>query len=953
MTPDRFQQLEQLYHAACSGTAEEREALLSKADPELRQQVESLLRARTGDEFMDRPAAQNAPSLLEDATQTSVSLGMQLGPYRLETKLGQGGMGEVYRATDTRLGRAVAIKTTLAHFNDRFEREARAISSLNHPNICTLYDIGPNYLVMELVEGETLSARLKKGLLPLDIALLYASQILAGLGEAHSKGIIHRDLKPGNIMIGKSGVKVLDFGLARSARDETITASRAVMGTPAYMAPEQREGKPADARTDIYSFGCVLYEMLSGSSIQGPRKRIRQPKLDKIVNRCLEEDPARRWQSVAELQKALAAAVASKPWARVAIAAAIVFAAIGAAYTYLHRPPKLTSKDTIVLGDFENKTGDPVFDQTLRQGLRVQLQESPFLSLISDDAIQQSLRLMNRPADAKLTPEIAREVCERTGSAAALEGSIASLGNQYILWLRARNCRSGDAIAEEQVQANKKEDVLNALSRVAVQIRTRLGESLATIEQHSTPLEAATTSSLEALKAYSASRVAVYTQGSAVAIPHLQRAIAIDPKFAMAHADLGFYSWNMGQTELGADEVRIAYGLLDRVSNRERLHISMLYDREVTGNLQKELATLETWTQQYPRDPQAWGIIAGWVARGTGQYERGIQAAEHAIPLDPQVPFPYEGVALHNMMLDQLDGAADGLKRAADRKIEIPELLVDRFYLAFLKGDQAGMDREVARAPQEHAEDWMAHNQALVLAQRGRMREARPLWERAVALAEQAGKKETAANYQAASAVCEAHFENYAAARERARAALALGRGRDIVYAAAFAMALSGDVAESQKLAAELEKRFPEDTPVQFEYLPILHALASKANRNPQGAIEQLQRSRSYDFAMPGTEFYARFGGGYPAYVRGQAYLAESRAQEAAAEFQKVLSHRGVVLADPIGALTHLQLARAFALSGEKDKARNAYDDFLSLWKAADPDLPILKEAKSERAKLN
>ena len=403
MSPERFQQIEELYHVAREKTPEERAALLEQTDPELRRDIESLLAERTGGEFLDRPAIQNAAQLLDDSV-VLLAAGACLGPYCIESKLGEGGMGEVFRGIDTRLGRTVAIKIMREQFNARFEREARAISSLNHPNICTLYDVGPNYLVMELIEGETLAAPLKSGSLPVRTALVYASQILAALAEAHAKGIIHRDLKPGNIMIAKSGVKVLDFGLAKSGQDETVTASDIVMGTPAYMAPEQREGKPADARSDIYSFGCVLYEMLTGARAGSRLSRIPSKKLEKIVVRCLEENPERRWQSAVELQRELGKVTAgTSPWKPVAAAAGIVVV-FAAAYTYFHRPSKLTQKDTIIVADFDNKTGDPVFDQTLRQGLAVQLEQSPFLSLVSDQQTQQVLRLMSRSPEVRLTP---------------------------------------------------------------------------------------------------------------------------------------------------------------------------------------------------------------------------------------------------------------------------------------------------------------------------------------------------------------------------------------------------------------------------------------------------------------------------------------------------------------------------------------------------------------------
>ena len=951
MSEERFRQIAELYHAAREGTAGDRAALLEQADPELRREVESLLAQPDSGELPDRPVIENLPELLEDATVTQLLDGVCLGPYCLESKLGEGGMGEVFRAVDTRLGRTVAIKITREQFTSRFAREARAISSLNHPNICTLHDVGPNYLVMELVEGETLAARLKSGPLPLKTVLLYAGQIVAAVVEAHAKDIVHRDLKPGNIMIGKSGIKVLDFGLARSGQDETITESRMVVGSPAYMAPEQREGKLADARADIYSLGLILHEMSTGTRPGAQRKRIRPRKLDKIASRCLEVDPARRWQSAAGLQKELAAVTPVRLGTRAAIGAAALLALLAGTYFYLHRAPKLTAKDTIVLADFENKTGDPVFDQTLRQGLAVQLEQSPFLWIASDQSIKQALRLMNRPVETPLTSEIAREICERTGSAAVLEGSITGVGSQYVVWLRARNCRSGDALAQAQESAGTKENVLNALSHVALQIRTRLGESLATVREYSTPLEQATTPSLEALKAYSMARRAVLAYGFPRAIPHLERAIAIDPQFAMAHAYLGFFSWNMGQTDLGAKETRKAYDLRDHVSDRERFFIQMLYDRQVTGNLQKELQTLEAWIQAYPRDIDALNISGGWVAFGTGQYARGIEVGEKAIRVDPEMPFAYS-VSIHYLLLDRYTAAAAALQRAADRKIESPELLSTRYYLAFLNGDQAGMEREIARAPVEHSEDRMAHDQALVLARSGRMREARPLWVRAVALAQQDGRREVAAIYEAAQAVCEAHFENAAAARTWARSALDLAKGRDVEYAAAFALALSGDSAGSQRLAEDLAKRFPEDTPVQFEYLPTLHALSAISRKAPLDAIQALETALPYDLAMPGTAFYAKFGGLYPAYVRGQGYLQAGRGREAAAEFQKILDHRGIVLADPVGALAHLQLGRAYAVSGDRTRAKSAYQDFLTLWKEADAEVPVLKQAKAEYAKL-
>lgn len=942
MTPERLRQIEELFHAVQKRTADERAALLAEAEPGLRDEVESLLARQQDSLILDRPALEE--TRLRESNSSAIFAGRLLGPYRVEGKIGEGGMGEVYRAIDTRLGRAVAIKITHERFSARFEREAKAISSLNHPNICTLYDVGPDYLVMELVEGETLASRLQQGPLPADTALSYGGQILAALAEAHEKGIVHRDLKPGNVMLAKTGAKVLDFGLATVEGEATLTAERMVMGTPAYMAPEQRAGKPADARSDIYAFGCVLYEMLTGTRIAFQRTRIGSRKLEKIVSRCLEEDPGKRWPSAVGLQQELAAITPVRRAARVPSATAA---------TPSQRYATPLGGGTIVLADFENNTDEPVFDQILRQGMAVQLRQSPFLTLISDQQIAQALRFMNRPPDTRLTVDIAREICERTGSVALLEGSIARLGRQYILWARARHCGTGDILGEEQAQAAGQEAVLDALTRIAIQIRTRMGESLATIQEHSTPLEQATTSSLEALRAYSAGRIAIYARGPSAAVPHFEHAIAIDPQFAMAYADLSIACWNMGQTDLSTDYTRKAYELRDRVSDRERRWILFLYDRQVTGNLQRLLQTLESWVQIYPRDHLPLGVLAGWGTRGTGQYERGIQAAEASIRLNPDQPFAYEGLAVHNFSLERFGDVADALRRAAERKLEIPEFLVARYYLAFFNGDETGMAREVDRARGAHGvEDWISHHQAMVLARSGRIREARVVWQRAIDLTQQTGDLEKAAIYAAAAAVCEAHLGNVVAAEARARAALERANGRDVKYAAAFALALCGDASTSAALADDLQTRFAEDTAVQFGYLPTLAALAALARRAPIDAVERLQTSLAYDLAMPGTAFFAKFGGLYPAYVRGLAYLEAGQGREAAAECQKILDHRGMVYADPIGVLVHLQRGRAMALLGHTREARGAYERLFGTCKDADPDVPILTHAKAEYAKL-
>jgi serine/threonine protein kinase len=629
------------------------------------------------------------------------------------------------------------------------------------------------------------------------------------------------------------------------------------------------------------------------------------------------------------------------------------------AWSFAHRDsatrPKLTDRDTLVLADFVNKTGDPVFDDTLRQGLSVELLQSPFLEVISDQRVRQTLGLMGKPKDARLTPEISREICERTGSAAVLEGSIASLGSQYVLSLGARNCNTGNTLDQEQIQAARREDVLNSLSQIARKFRTRVGESLATVEQHSAPLWEAKTSSLEALKAYTTAMKVLLSSGNAAANPLFRRTVEIDPEFAMAYAQLALNYTVAADWTLARENTTKAWQLRDRASDREQFFIDFNYDREATGDLEKAFQTLELWAQTYPRrgaDPNPRGLMAGLSAKGTGRWETVIQQAKVDIGARPGAVFGYQNLRDGYFFLGRFDEAEKAIEQASARKLAIPDSLLFGYNIAFLRGEKEQMDRAVALAKGNRgAEHRVANSEALVSARSGQLRRAHELSGRAVNLARQEGAREAVATYQAVEAVWEALDGNAAEARKKAAAALALSKDRDLEYAAGLALGFAGDASRSEALATDLEKRFPEDTFAKFTYVPVLRAIAALDRGRPADSLEQLRITLPYELAVNGLSIVLYIGGLHSAYVRGEAFAAAHRYAEAEAEFQKVPDHRGIVNADPIGALARLQLGRAFALSGDPTKAKAAYQAFLALWKDADPDIPILRSAKAEYTK--
>ena len=645
----------------------------------------------------------------------------------------------------------------------------------------------------------------------------------------------------------------------------------------------------------------------------------------------------------------------TRPWGWIAIAAAVIVvvaAGVVAWQSFGHRRA-LTETDTIVLADFANSTGDPVFDGTLRQGLAVELEQSPFLSIVSEQQIQHTLRMMGQSPDAKLTPEIARDLCQRTASAAVLEGSIAILGKQYVLGLRAEACRTGKVLDDELVQAARKEDVLSTLSQLASKFRSRVGESLATVGKYDTPLEEATTPSLEALKAYSIGWKLAWSKGGDTGLPFFKRAVEIDPKFAMAYASLALMYGATGESNLATENIRKAYELRDRASEKERFFILAYYDGRGTGNQEKAHQICEAWAQIYPRDREPHAFLSGFVDLVLGKYDEAGKEAEKVVELDPDGGLGYVHLARHYIYMNRLDDAEDTLRRAAEHKTEHPFLTLLRFELAFLKTDAAAMQREVAAAQGKPGiEDWMSDWQASALAYSGHVREARNWSQRASNLAQQAGHRERAALFEIRSALWEAFVGNLSMAKQTARSALELANNRETRYGAALVYAMSGDASQAQSLANDLERDFPEDTSVRFYYLPEIRASLALNHGDPSSAIESLQLAVPYDLGMPRSATFADFGALYPDYVRGQAYLAARQGADAAREFQNIVDHRGITIGDAIGALAHLGLARADAMQGDTANARAAYNDFLTLWKDADPDIPVLKKAQTEYAKL-